>query len=134
GGAGMLAGLLIISFGTALGLCGHLLMHRRQLNSMHGLAMGVAAALASGGLLLWLVTGNPALPGLSLVLPVVAFNILATSLAGLILITAERIAAERDLLAAAINQMPHYAYVKNRHGIFVAVNGAFARLNGYSAP
>lgn len=134
GGAGVLGGLLIIAFSIALGLCGYLLMHRRQLSSMHGLTMGMAAALASGGLLFWLVADNPNLAGLSLVLPVVAFNIMATSLAGLILITAERIAAERDLLAAAFNQMPHYAYVKNRNGMFVAVNRAFARLNGYSAP
>lgn len=134
GGAGMSAGLLIIFFSTVLGLAGRMAMGKRRIRGLHWLALSAAAALASGVLLLWLLNFMPDRVGMNLLLPVMVLNLLATSLAGLILFTAERIAAERDLLAAAISQVPHYAYVKNRDGEFVAVNQAFARLNGYESP
>lgn len=134
GGSGIPAGLLIILFGSVVGLAGRVVMGRRQITSLRWLVLSAIAALASGALLLWLLNFLHDGIGMNLLMPVMVLNLLATSLAGLILFTAERIAAERDLLAAAISQVPHYAYVKNRYGIFVAVNQAFARLNGYGSP
>lgn len=132
GGAGMWPGVITIGLATGVGLTLGWVMRKRKQTALHMLMLGFAAASIT-------VVGMSSLPHAILVealhnvaAPIIILNIAATSLAGLVYLQARRLSAERDLLMAALAHSPDYAYVKDTHSRFTAVNNATARLYGTS--
>ncbi|TIU62195.1 MAG: PAS domain S-box protein, partial [Mesorhizobium sp.] len=69
-----------------------------------------------------------------LVLPLIALNMAATAVAGLVVLHTQLVTKERNLLRAAVAQAPDFYYVKNTRGQFVAVNQSVAAFHGYDHP
>ncbi len=130
GGAGAIVGADTITVAVAAGLLGRMLVSRRATTEWHGLALGGAIAVVS--VLHIIMMRTDALQ--ASLLPLGVLNLVATSLASVVFIHARRFAAERDLLAAAVQQAPDFNYVKDRHSRFAAVNNAVARLHGFAEP
>tara|TARA_R110002020_G_scaffold126999_4_gene285023 strand:+ start:182 stop:2086 length:1905 start_codon:yes stop_codon:yes gene_type:complete len=127
GGVGMWPGILCIGLASAAGLAVNLRASRFRLRH-------VAAAALLTGILTSL--GYLALPGPTLqavtpiLLPTSILTIATTGLAGLVYLHARHLAAERELLAAALAHAPDFAYVKDCDGRFVGANRAAAQLFG----
>jgi diguanylate cyclase (GGDEF)-like protein/PAS domain S-box-containing protein len=134
GGPGVYAGMVGIIIASLLGLALHLEAHKRALTLWHLVALGLAASTATGACLL-ILPADIAGKAMAQFGPLImAFNFLATALAGLVHLQARRLSAERDLLAAALAQAPDLTYVKDRRGRFAAVNVAMAQAKGFATP
>jgi diguanylate cyclase (GGDEF)-like protein/PAS domain S-box-containing protein len=133
GGAGMWVGLagILLTSGTGLAL-GQVMRGKTQ-TALHMLLLGVAAA----SITILTITALPHDVMIhamrTMALPVALLTVLATTLAGMVYLQARRLSAERDLLAAALAQSPDYAYVKDEHGRFTAVNNATFTLHGFAS-
>lgn len=133
GGAGMMPGLVTIALAALIGIGFRMLVGRRGRPTVwHGVALGVTITAVPMTSLLALPLER-ALPILTtFVLPMGVLNLAATTLSSLVFLQARRFAADRDLLAAALSQAPDYAYVKDQHSRFTAVNDAVAHLHGFA--
>jgi diguanylate cyclase (GGDEF)-like protein/PAS domain S-box-containing protein len=134
GGAGMVPGIAVITLFVLVGLVGRLLIGRRRTKVWHCLVAGGVAALVWIGALV-AVSQGPIVPLLlNISVPQMLLNVVATGLAGMVVLEARRRSAERDLLAAALAQSPDFNYIKDRHGRFAAVNNTVAEFNGFARP
>lgn len=134
GGAGMVPGIVVITLFVLVGLVGRLLIGRRRTKVWHCLVAGGVAALVWIGALV-AVSQGPIVPLLlNISVPQMLLNVVATGLAGMVVLEARRRSAERDLLAAALAQSPDFNYIKDRHGRFAAVNNTVAEFNGFARP
>lgn len=129
GGAGVLPAMVTIAIVALVGLGLRLLVHRGTTNVWHALGLGAATATISVASAIIQHAGT-----LQNLLPLAVLNTIAIMLASVIFLHARRFAAERDLLAAALAQSPDFAYIKDRHGRFAAVNERVARLHGFASP
>lgn len=134
GGAGVVPGLACIGLAGVFGLVLGLVLKSRRLRVPHLLALGLAAGLATLGALLLLPSSTFAAVLGDLAIPVMLLNLCVTPIAGLVHLQARRLAAQRELMSVALARAPDHCYVKDRHGRFVAVNIASARLNGFAGP
>ena len=133
GGSAMFTGLLGIGLASLAGLSINLLVARSGFRAWHVGAVAAVAALLTALASLTLPGATP--EGLVVVLvPLVLVNMTTTTIAGLCYLHAWKLAAERELLATALAHAPDHAYVKDRHGRFVAANLATAELFGVSDP
>lgn len=133
GGPGMIAGLTSIGLAGCIGAGGYLLKSRQgRARDVVILAIVVGATVA----LSFLALPNSVLSeaASTSMAPVVLLSSLATFVAGLAIHQTRRLAAESQLLRAAISQAPDYLYVKNTDSEFIAVNKRVAQHNGYSRP
>ena len=134
GGTALHFALLYMLLATCIGLGVRFFCLRRGATVGAVLVLGGAVTLLSATII-FAVPGELMLEALNtFIVPMGALNQLATTLAGLVVLQARRLAAERDLMAAAVTQSPDYFYVKDRHGQFTAVNTATAEFNGYPSP
>ncbi|MET3926822.1 diguanylate cyclase [Devosia sp. 2618] len=134
GGVGLTAGLTTIALMTVLGLLGRVAVARQGSKPWHGAVLGVVVGAISAAGILLLPGDTVAEAIFNHALPLGVLNTLTTALAGVVFLQARRFSADRDLLAAALSQAPDYAYVKDRHGRFSAVNDAVVGLYGRSSP
>ena len=129
GGAGIFAGLPAMVLASLAGLAINRLVGQSRFEFWHILALaaltGLVTSLASLSLPGAHIAG--AEPGM---LSVVALNLFTTAIAGLAYMQFWRLSAERELMATALAHAPDYAYVKDRHGKFVAANNGTMRLFG----
>ncbi|RVD61591.1 diguanylate cyclase [Mesorhizobium sp. M2D.F.Ca.ET.185.01.1.1] len=134
GGHGLTAGLIGIAVAFAAGVLAHRLIGRRQTRAWQVLVFAVCVGLSV--LVPVSILPQTAAPGIDvhLVLPLIALNIAATAVAGLVVLHTQLVTKERDLLRAAVAQAPDFYYVKNARGQFVAVNQTVATYNGYDRP
>lgn len=133
GGQGMWLGLSFIGLAALLGLGGRLILRGRSPHVVAVFGLGSAVAILASLMLLAVPREHMLTAFIAFVLPVAAVNQLATTLAGLVVLQARRISAERDLMAAALASSPDYAYVKDQQGRFAAVNKAIAAFNGFDS-
>jgi diguanylate cyclase (GGDEF)-like protein/PAS domain S-box-containing protein len=132
GGAGMVPGVIVITLFSLIGLVGRLLIGRHSPKLWHCLVLGFVAGLIWAGALV-AVSPGPIMPLLlNTNVPQIVLNVVATGLAGMVVLQARRRSAERDLLAAALAQSPDFNYIKDRHGRFVAVNNVVAAFHGFA--
>lgn len=127
GGVALPAMVTIVAV-AALGLTLRLIAQRGTITPWHALGLGVATAVVpiTSALVQQAWTMLPSL------VPLALLNMVAVFVSGVIFLQARRFAAERDLLAAALEQSPDYNYIKDRHGRFAAVNERVARLHGFA--
>lgn len=132
GGVGLTPGLILMGLASAIGLLGRMMVGRNSPSIRHVFALGLAVTtLALSGLVA--VPRETMLLALTtFIMPMAVLNMAATTIAGLVVLQARRLAGERDLLVAALNQAPDYAFVKDRRNRFAAVNQAMAELNGFA--
>ncbi len=134
GGAGAFAGSVGIVLSSVFGLMLGLATRHQPLRTWHLAVLGMTAGVATGASLFALPPAILTSAFTIIGLPMIGFNLVATTLAGLVHLQARRLAAHRDLMVAAIAQAPDYFFVKDRHGRFAAVNTATARINGQTSP
>lgn len=134
GGIGVVPGLILMGLTTAIGLGGRALVGRRSNQAWHVLALSLAILVLTLSILLAVPRAEMPAGFVNFILPLSVLNFLSTIIAGLVVLHARRLSSERDLLIAAMDQAPDYAYVKDRHSRFAMVNRANARLNGFSEP
>lgn len=132
GGVGMLFGISTISATAMIGLFGRSLVGRRGASPWHGLVLGAATTAVAATSLLIVPVPTMIRAFVDTILPLGVLTLVTTALASLVFLQARRFSAERDLLAAALSQAPDYAYVKDHHSRFAAVNNAVARLHGFA--
>lgn len=132
GGSTLPVGLALIAGAAFVGLAGYLLRRGRapSAKGVVAVSFGVAAISSVGIVAIARNDGGLLLLGAPFVLLAVA----ATILAGLLIIQSAKLAADRDLLRAALTQAPDYHYVKDRRGRFAEVNQATATHNGFASP
>ncbi|SEQ54664.1 PAS domain S-box-containing protein/diguanylate cyclase (GGDEF) domain-containing protein [Devosia sp. YR412] len=133
-GAGMIAGLLLMAGSIMLGLIWRLLFRRRDTSARQVLTLGLAVALMIGSVIFAVPAPSRLDSFVNYILPTGLLNLIGTIIGGLVVMQARRLAAERDLLLAAMNQAPDYTYVKDRHSRFAVVNRAVAAFNGFANP
>lgn len=134
GGIGVVPGSTGIVIASLLGLLIHLVSRSHKLSAVHLCVLGLAASLASG-IAATMLPGPLLARALTLTsVQMLSLNFLATVISGLVHLQARRLSAERDLLGAALAQMPDFTYVKDRHGRFAAVNVAVAKACGFHQP
>lgn len=134
GGAAVYFGLLFMTLATGLGLGLRLFCRKRGPDVGFVLMLGGSITLLTATMIL-AVPGERMIEALNIfIVPMAALNQVATTIAGLVVLQARRLAAERDLMAAALTQAPDYFYVKDRNGRFTAVNTSVASFNGFAAP
>ena len=133
GGLGMWTGVIGIGLAGTAGLLVNLLVGRAGHTIVH-----VAVVAAITGAIVALTYMSLPAQALAMVaqtlVPSAILNVATTVMAGLVYMYAARLAAERELLAMALAHAPDYAYVKDRHGRFVAANRAVAQLFGVAEP
>lgn len=134
GGAGLGIGLAFMGVSVVIGLLGRLLCRKDGPTVVGVLGLSGAVTLQVSLMLLAVPAEFMVGAFFSFILPMAAVNQVATTLAGLVILKARRVAAERDLMAAALIHSPDYVYVKDRHGRFATVNKAAATLNGVDSP
>lgn len=134
GGQGALVGVFFIALATLLGLGGRLLCRGKGLTATSVLWLGGAVTMLTASMIIVVPRQDMVNSFIAFILPMAAVNQIATTIAGLVVLQARRLAAERDLLVAAMMQSPDYASIKDRHGRFAAVNRAVAKLNGFADP
>lgn len=134
GGAGMLIGSVVIVVISVVGLLLRRIVRERQSTVRHAFVLGAMVALVN--VIALLISGSDDLGAfiVGVIAPMASLNLLGTTLAGLVMIQARRLASERDLLVAALAQAPDFSYVKDEQSRFTAVNLAVARLHGHADP
>lgn len=134
GGHGLTAGLIGIAVAFAAGVLANRIIGRRQTRSWQVLVF--AGCVGLSGLVPIAILPQTVAPAIDvrLVLPLIALNMAATAVAGLVVLHTQLVTKERDLLRAAVAQAPDFYYVKNARGQFVAVNQTVATYNGYDHP
>ena len=132
GGPTLVTGLAMIGVATLIGLVGYWARGGRPPSTIGvvsvGLGIGVTAALG----IVAIARNSDLLFHLGP--PFVILALTATILAGLLIIQSGKLAADRDLLRAALTQAPDYHYVKDRQSRFAEVNQITATINGYTEP
>ena len=134
GGTGVFVGVIGMVIVAIIGMGARVLVRGRLitlidiavLSTTVGIALLVTIVAVSGQ--------GDATTFSNVVLPAVLLNSLAIVIAGLVLLQFRRIAFERDLLTAALTQMPDFHYVKNRESEFVIVNRKMAAHNHFTSP
>lgn len=134
GGHGLIAGLTGIAVAFAAGVLAHRIIGRRQTRAWQVPVFAVCVGLSE--LVSISILPQAAVPAIDmrLLLPLIALNMAATAVAGLVVLHTQLVTKERDLLRAAVAQAPDFYYVKNARGQFVAVNQTVATYNGYDHP
>ncbi|WP_181183691.1 MULTISPECIES: diguanylate cyclase [unclassified Mesorhizobium] len=132
GGQGLVGGVMGITIAVFAGVAAHRLIGRGSPLVVQVLLFAVGVGLSL--LLPLAVLPHPAVSDIRLILPLIVLNIVATAVAGLVVLHTQLLAKERDLLRAALAQAPDFYYVKNTRSQFVAVNRAVATYNGYDHP
>ncbi|TIV96286.1 MAG: hypothetical protein E5V77_14670, partial [Mesorhizobium sp.] len=134
GGQGLTAGLVGIAVAFAAGVLANRIIGRRQTRVWQVLVLAVCVGLS--GLVPISILPQTAVPVIDarLVLPLIALNMAATAVAGLVVLHTQLVTKERNLLRAAVAQAPDFYYVKNTRGQFVAVNQSVAAFHGYDHP
>ena len=135
GGVGANAGAALIIVVVVIGLGARALAGNRHVTLWRALAVAAGAALVPVGALVLALPQAVMLPMLiNFGLPQALLSVLATTLASLVFLQASRVAAERDLLTAALAQLPDFTYIKDRQSRFAAVNIAIAQFHGFNQP
>jgi diguanylate cyclase (GGDEF)-like protein/PAS domain S-box-containing protein len=138
GGVGANVGAALIIVVVVIGLSARALAGDRGVTVWWAAMVAVVAAGAALIPAVASALGSPQdamLPMLiNVIMPQALLNVLATTFASLVFLQAGRVAAERDLLTAALAQMPDFTYVKDRQGRFAAVNIAIAKFHGFDRP
>ena len=132
GGHGLIGGVMGIAIAVVAGVVAHRIVGRRPPLVVQVLLFAVGVGLSL--LLPLAVLPHPAVSDIRLILPLIALNMVATAVAGLVVLHTQLLAKERDLLRAALAQAPDFYYVKNTRSQFVAVNRTVATYNGYDHP
>lgn len=130
GGGGLPLGTATMVAAAVAGLAGRRLLAGRLTTHWHVLGLGMAIAIISGASIIAVDADGL----LRYMVPLALLNMLATVAACLVFLQARRATAERDLLAAAMAEAPDFAYVKDRHSRFAAVNNRVARQHGFADP
>ena len=134
GGTGAFVGVIGMAVVATIGMGAHTVVRGRTIKIVDIAALSVTVGVA---LLVTIMMGSSqedAVTFRHVVLPAVLLNSLAILIAGLVLLQFRRIAFERDLLNAALSQMPDFHYVKNRESEFVIVNRKMAAHNHFTSP
>lgn len=126
GGSGASAGTIGILAASATGLVGYYLSNHGRPTCLQALFLAIAAAAIP-------LIGALAVPSalfsdaiLRLGLPGLALRILVTFGASCLIRRGMQTAEERGLLYGALEQAPHFLYVKNTNSEFLAVNHTVA--------
>lgn len=134
GGSGVTGGAIGILSSSAIGLLGYYLSRRGRPTCLQALSLSVAAAAIP-------LIGAFAVPSALVAeamlrhgLPVLALRVAVTFGAACLIRRGMQTAEERGLLYGALEQAPHFLYVKNTNSEFLAVNRAVAAYNGFSHP
>lgn len=131
GGVGVQAGVVGIVVASGLGVAMRAAAGKRSIRTPQVLLMACITAFgAAVAQYAWLpelygVMGNTLLPN-------AIFNAIITGIAATVYRSTWQLSAERELMAAALQQAPDCAYVKDTSGRFVAANDGAARLLGCS--
>jgi diguanylate cyclase (GGDEF)-like protein/PAS domain S-box-containing protein len=134
GGAGTFVGALGIVIVAVIGMGGYVAVRHRTIKLIDITALAIAVGIAMLLTILAVSGQGDATTFRLVVLPAILLNSLAIVTAGLVLLQFRRIAFERDLLTAALSQMPDFHYVKNRESEFVIVNRNMAAHNHFGLP
>ena len=134
GGSGVTAGLFLMVFTTGLGLGARVLFRKNGPSVFAVLCLSAAVTLLVAAPIFLVPHESMAHAFANSFAPMAVLNQVATTLAGLVVLQARRLAAERDLMSAAMVQSPDYSYVKDRHGRFAVVNQGVAEFNGFARP
>ncbi len=134
GGPGVWAGLIGIGCAGGVGVLGHLLMRGRKPTFPHLLCFAacVSAATIAPFWTLPAEIRSAALQGFGVEISLL--NFAAAGAAAVAVVHMLELAAERELLRAALAQAPDFQFIKNRRSEFVAVNQAVAGHNGFRKP
>lgn len=134
GGMGVAPGLVYLVLAAGLGLGGRALFRHQVKTVGHVMVLSGAVTVLAASIMMLVPHQLMVSTFATFILPMAALNQVATTVAGLVVLQARRLAAERDLMAAALIQSPHYTYVKDRHSRFAAVNQSVAEFNGFNRP
>jgi len=131
GGAGVVAGLVLIGLAAVMGLAVHALTRGQPVRQLDVVLLGLGALFVSFVTLLLIPTAmiETALPNLLVAVPAIAF--LATLLAGLAMVADERRRRTERLnqtFRQVIEALPEALNVKDANGRFIIANAATARL------
>lgn len=134
GGSGAVDGVITIILVGMVGLIGFMLIGKRKVRLADAAVLGIAVS-ATLLLAMALVVSQANAQVIELVVfPITLLNFLSIMIAAFVLIQFERMAHDRDILAAALTQTPDYHYVKNRDSKFVIVNRNVAEHHHYASP
>lgn len=134
GGAGMTDGVVMIFMVGAVGVAFNLALRARQprLSDVVILSATLAIVLAASlALLPALAAANTLERGGA---PLLALNVAATLMGGVILFMTRRTQLERNVLEAAFAQSPDFLYIKDRESRFLSVNNNMAALFHLTGP
>jgi diguanylate cyclase (GGDEF)-like protein/PAS domain S-box-containing protein len=134
GGSGTFAGVVGMGIVAIISMGGYALVRHRTIAMIDIAALATTVGIAMLVTILAISDQGDAITFRQVVLPAVLLNSLAILVAGLVLLQFRRIAFERDLLTAALSQMPDFHYVKNRESEFVIVNRNMAAHNHFTSP
>ncbi len=134
GGMGFGSALIGVFVATGAGIGVRAALGTRRPVFKHLLVLGVAAVAGYLFALSWLPAAVRATVMAQIAGPSAAVNFVSILVGGLIILQNMHSELERELLRAALDQAPDYAYVKNARSEFAAVNEATAHLNGYARP
>lgn len=134
GGQGVWAGLIGIGCAGGVGVLGHLLMRGRKPTFPHLLCFAacVSAATIAPFWTLPAEIRSAALQGFGVEISLL--NFAAAGAAAVAVVHMLGLAAERELLRAALAQAPDFQFIKNLRSEFVAVNQTVAGHNGFRKP
>jgi diguanylate cyclase (GGDEF)-like protein/PAS domain S-box-containing protein len=134
GGSGVVPGVVTIALSSLIGLAVWFGVGQRQTKLWHTVGAGLLL-LVIGVLVPYLTQPAEIFWNmLPITGPAAVLNLVATPLSALVILHARRLSGERDLLAAALEQAPDYAYVKDVDSRFALVNLAVTRLHGFEHP
>jgi diguanylate cyclase (GGDEF)-like protein/PAS domain S-box-containing protein len=134
GGAGAFVGVVGMMVVAIIGVGAYAVVRGRAIKLIDTAALSITVGIALFVTIMTVSGQGNADTFSHVVLPAVLLNSLAIVIAGLVLLQFRRIAFERDLLTAALTQMPDFHYVKNRESEFVIVNRKMAAHNHFTSP
>ncbi len=133
GGNGVLAGVAVMALAVCLGL-GVRAGMRRQRNPYVAILVLAVALSGIGALVLLSAPFDRDSILAEVVVPSAVITFASTVLMALILQQAHRAAHDAYVLRVAMSQAPDYAYLKDRHGIFIGANRRLAAHHGLGDP
>ncbi|WP_195909443.1 diguanylate cyclase [Rhizobium tubonense] len=134
GGTGVFVGVVSMVIVATIGMGGYAVVRGRVIKLIDILALSITVGIALLVTIIAVSGRGDAATFRNVVLPAVLLNSLSIVIAALVLLQFRRIAFERDLLTAALTQMPDFHYVKNRESEFVIVNKNMATHNHFTSP
>ena len=134
GGIGAPPALVGVALVSLAGTLAFLIRGKRPTGPLDVVVVAIAAAAATQLAIHLTVSSPQPVSYLAVEAGMALLNITATIIAGLVLLTLRRNAAERAILRTALLQAPDFLYVKDKQSRFVLANHTVSDHHGFASP